>query len=54
MSKCVDCEADTSKQGWSNVPGKGELCNPCHDKWLNEKEDANMKQQCTDPAPSRS
>jgi len=31
---CADCGADTSKRGWSAVPGKGTLCDPCHQVWL--------------------
>ena len=38
MSECNDCGADTSKRGWSQVPGKGELCNPCHDTWLKNRQ----------------
>lgn len=39
MSKCNDCGADTSKRGWSQVPGNGDLCSPCHEKWMKEREE---------------
>ncbi len=30
----MDCEADTSKAGWSQVPGKGELQREIRSRWV--------------------
>lgn len=33
--KCNNCDGPLNpKLSWQDVPGMGNLCNPCHDEWL--------------------
>lgn len=36
--RCAHCNRELGSRYWGDIPGVGDLCPSCHDRWMEERD----------------